>query len=119
MALQTIAWGTMLLDSAERTGSFKTAVEQTFDGQHPCELCLQIAAAKRQEVKDQSGLQKDPQTAPQIVKAEKNAKATLLADHPLAARICSSIVPWPSTAKLSAPSRADQPPTPPPRALCA
>lgn len=112
-AWQTIAWAKMLRDSAERTGSLAVAVEQTFDGQHPCELCLQIAAVKGQEGK----AQKDATRAPQIGKAEKNDKATLPELNLPPARTVVARGGWPSPSFLAGPSRREQPPTPPPRAF--
>ncbi|WOO39281.1 hypothetical protein [Rubellicoccus peritrichatus] len=36
---QTAAWAGMLSDYGEQTGSFREAVEMTFGGDYPCELC--------------------------------------------------------------------------------
>jgi hypothetical protein len=41
VALQSFAWARMLMDYS-RTESFATAVRKTFDGDHPCSLCLKI-----------------------------------------------------------------------------
>lgn len=49
---QTVAWTGMLV-SYSRNATFKAAVAQTFDGEHPCPLCKAIeegrAEEKRQE----------------------------------------------------------------------
>ncbi|HEY2342600.1 MAG TPA: hypothetical protein VGH90_06210 [Chthoniobacteraceae bacterium] len=50
--LQSIAWGRMLVNNT-RDSSFLGAVEKTFDGRHPCEICKGIAAAKEKEQKQQ------------------------------------------------------------------
>jgi hypothetical protein len=50
LALQSLAWTTMLAENLHST-SWQQAVERTFDGQHPCCLCRQIAAAKKAEKK--------------------------------------------------------------------
>ena len=50
MALQTVAWTTMLAVNWSN-GSFSEAVSTTFDGRHPCPLCKAIAAAKKSEQK--------------------------------------------------------------------
>ena len=50
--LQTVAWTTMLADNLHN-GSFVEAVENTFDGKHPCCLCKQIAAGKKSEKKSE------------------------------------------------------------------
>jgi hypothetical protein len=48
--LQTVAWTTMLADNL-CTQSVKEAVTETFDGNHPCDLCKAIAAGKQSEKK--------------------------------------------------------------------
>jgi hypothetical protein len=48
--LQTVAWTTMLADNL-CTHSVTEAVTQTFDGNHPCDLCKAIAAGKKSEKK--------------------------------------------------------------------
>jgi hypothetical protein len=50
VVLQSVAWTTMLADHA-RSESLGTAVHDTFDGQHPCRLCCQIARARQAERK--------------------------------------------------------------------
>ncbi len=55
--LQTIAWGRMIVDYSRQT-SLKQAVQQTFDGQHPCKMCKGIEKARESEKK---------QEAPQVV----------------------------------------------------
>jgi hypothetical protein len=54
--LQTVAWTTMLADNLH-SGSFQSAVEKTFDGNHPCEMCRAIAAGKQSEKKTEFSLQ--------------------------------------------------------------
>ena len=50
--LQTVAWTTMLANNL-RNGSFADALQNTFDGKHPCSLCEQIAAGKKSEKKSE------------------------------------------------------------------
>jgi hypothetical protein len=50
MLLQSVAWTTMLADNL-CTHSVTEAVTQTFDGNHPCDLCKAIAAGKQSEKK--------------------------------------------------------------------
>ncbi len=50
--LQSVAWTNMLAQNL-RTGSLSEAVERTFDGQHPCALCKQIAKGKQAERKSE------------------------------------------------------------------
>jgi hypothetical protein len=56
VALQTVAWTTMLADNL-RQQSLTQAVSQTFDGQHPCCLCKAIAAGKQSEKKTELSFQ--------------------------------------------------------------
>jgi len=48
--LQTVAWTTMLADNL-CTQPVKEAVTETFDGNHPCNICKAIAAGKQSEKK--------------------------------------------------------------------
>jgi hypothetical protein len=54
--LQTVAWTTMLADNL-CTHPVKEAVTETFDGDHPCDLCKAIAAGKQSEKKTEFNLQ--------------------------------------------------------------
>ena len=46
--LQVLAWGGMIVDYSAKEG-LAEGVKQTFDGDHPCELCRSIAKAKQDE----------------------------------------------------------------------
>jgi hypothetical protein len=46
--LQTLAWGTMLVEFS-RTESMREAAKKTFDGEHPCALCKVVKESKSQE----------------------------------------------------------------------
>jgi len=102
--LQSIAWTRMLADFS-RTESFTCAVKKTFDGHHPCPMCLKIREGRAQEKKALPFLkwEKPPEFVPQTL-------------HPT--------VPMPPTTEQSAvpfvPTlHADfkfSPPKPPPRA---
>lgn len=48
--LQTLAWTTMLADNLQ-SAPLGEALEKTFDGKHPCPICLAIAAGKKAEQK--------------------------------------------------------------------
>ena len=50
--LQSVAWTSMLAEHMQ-SQSLAQAMEQTFDGRHPCKLCCAIAAAKRSEKKSE------------------------------------------------------------------
>ena len=111
--LQTIAWAGMLRDYTQKSGSVALAVEQTFDGAHPCELCLQIASAKQQEAKARSDQQKPADQ--KTVKAEKPDKALPLDKSLSPDWMAATSLRWYAPPPLAGPSREDQPPTPPPR----
>jgi hypothetical protein len=49
--LQTVAWTAMLADNLQ-SSSLPMALERTFDGKHPCPLCMAIAAAKKSQKKN-------------------------------------------------------------------
>jgi hypothetical protein len=48
LVLQSVAWSEMIVEYS-RTTNLTVAVEKTFDGEHPCELCKQIQTGKRNE----------------------------------------------------------------------
>ena len=105
--LQSVAWAEMLHDYTQRTGSIAVAVEQTFDGQHPCELCQQIQVAKAKE-------HKEAPTAP-ATKDDAKVKA-LVADSVLRPFVrTAEEVLFLRAVSVCGPSRTEQPPTPPPR----
>ena len=112
--LQTVAWAEMLRDYTQKTGSVAVAVEQTFDGAHPCELCLRIASAKQQEGKAQSDKQK-PASGQKVAKAQKIDKALPLDIILLPAWTIVAGLRWDARDPLGGSPRAEQPPTPPPR----
>lgn len=51
--LQSVAWTTMLASNL-RSDDLASAIGKTFDGQHPCRLCKQIAEGKKAERKSAS-----------------------------------------------------------------
>ena len=48
--LQSIAWAGMVV-TYSKSGPVTVALAKTFDGQHPCKLCRQIANGKQSERK--------------------------------------------------------------------
>jgi len=50
LAFQSFAWTTMLAENLQ-TSSLQCAIQQTFDGKHPCCLCKEIAKDKQSEKK--------------------------------------------------------------------
>ena len=52
LALQSVAWARMIANYA-RQDSLVVAVQKTFDGEHPCPMCLKIRTGRQQEERDQ------------------------------------------------------------------
>jgi len=48
--LQTVAWATMIVDYS-RDGALSEAVQKTFDGRHPCQICTVIQKSRQSEKK--------------------------------------------------------------------
>jgi hypothetical protein len=55
LLLQSFAWGTMLVKFSQRD-SFLSAVVKTFDGRHPCSLCLKVRDGVQQETQKETKL---------------------------------------------------------------
>ena len=53
--LQVTAWVGMLVKYSESDG-MEVGISKTFDGKHPCDLCLSIAKTKQTEKKEGSQL---------------------------------------------------------------
>jgi hypothetical protein len=101
--LQSIAWAKMLFNYS-RSAPLGTAIEQTFDGEHPCAMCKMIQSAKqsanRQELQEPS------------VKSE-----SLFCETYTSLRFDTSWVQLPLDSLFTYPARTDPPPVPPPRRL--
>jgi hypothetical protein len=54
IALQSLAWTTMLIDYSKRAPLCQ-AIAQTFDGAHPCALCHVVSKGKNSEKKQDLG----------------------------------------------------------------
>ena len=50
---QSVAWTSMMISNAKH-GNLTEALEKTFDGQHPCALCMSIQKARESENKQQT-----------------------------------------------------------------
>jgi hypothetical protein len=101
--LQTVAWTGMLVTRSQTAG-VEEAVRTTFDGQHPCKLCVAVTEGHKQE----------RQEMPFVV-VQMLAKANFLQPQ-------SVCVPQPMFVLISYGSmecrgsaRGERPPTPPPR----
>lgn len=52
VVLQSVAWAGMLVTYSVQEGSVITGMNQTFDDEHPCPLCLAIKKGKQSEKKE-------------------------------------------------------------------
>jgi hypothetical protein len=108
--LQTVAWTSMLV-SYSRNASFAEAVVKTFDGKHPCPMCLMIRDGRQQEERQQKNVP--------LIKIEKmpdfilDDRQTRLPFTPPETRDAVPTVP-----RLHL-DFIESPPTPPPRKVLA
>ena len=106
MVLQSVAWVRMLVTYSQQA-DFVTAMEQTFDGAHPCPMCKKIGQDRAQERKEQ------PAGAPSSSRAVPETLCLAAGQEipPVPVRLAFVRPP-----ALAAPTeRAQPPPTPPPR----
>jgi hypothetical protein len=102
-ALQTIAWSRMVLVYS-RTASMGEAIRMTFDGQHPCRLCLAV----------REGCQAESNDTPTPAKAYPRLECVLPDEGLVLVRLAGS--PGPSSSgPVQGPTRAHSPPKPRPR----
>ena len=97
--LQAIAWAGMLVNYTRSEASISTALEKTFDGEHPCDLCVAVKVGRDAEKKQE--------TAKTLVKYE-----AVLAAKPLAFEPHSSS--WEYSLSDEAAERVGFPPLSPP-----
>jgi hypothetical protein len=108
LALQSVAWTRMLAEFS-MTDTFSKAVVKTFDGNHPCQMCLGIRERRTHEQRQQQerpwlNSTKSPDLLSDVRRVSAPAPPTSAAD-------AIAFVPRP------APDFLDAPPTPPPRLL--
>lgn len=100
--MQSVAWATMLASNA-RTECLSTAIAKTFDGHHPCPICLQIAKSRQSEKKSEA--------QPSLRRLEFSLERSVFVVSPPAHFFLVNEAS--STALLL----LEAPPTPPPREL--
>ena len=106
LALQTLAWGRMLVTFAHED-SLRTALVKTFNGRHPCELCLEVRKGWHQEQERQD---KQPWLNTERVPEPFWVPHPISAPTaPTAARVEQPFVP------VLCSDFTESPPTPPPR----
>lgn len=106
LALQSLAWTRMLVEFS-RQNSVSTAISNTFDGKHPCRICLQIRQERRQEERKRK--------EPLLARIEKMPDLILDGRQPFlpsAGREVRDALP---AAPRSHADFIESPPTPPPR----
>lgn len=104
VALQSVAWTTMVLERSQHT-SLASALASTFDGQHPCSLCQWVREGKAADHADGS-------TVIPLLSLEATPQAawTLIPVTPV-----ESVLKRPPTAQWS--PRGTTPPLQPPRSV--
>lgn len=101
--LQTVAWAQMLRDYSEESG-LVTAIQQTFSGERPCGMCVNIT----------EGRQKEKQS-PATVALAKKLEIWIAQTPALLRRPLAEPRHFPSDLNPNLPVRADEPPVPVPR----
>jgi hypothetical protein len=100
LALQSVAWTTMLVVNA-RHAPLSEAVKKTFDGNHPCDLCHAVAEGKKSENKSE--------VLPTIAKIDLICTTQTIHCFPPLQRYQYG------PAVLAVAERIERPPVPPPR----
>jgi len=100
--IQSVAWTQMLWTYALESDSIVDAVEKTFDGQHPCKLCVGIAKT-----------QKDQGKNPILAAAKKVEAFAATFQHRLVEPRCNTFS-YPAAADSRVLPRSDQPDVPVP-----
>ena len=98
--LQSLAWVSMTINFS-RTEALDTAIEKTFDGQHPCNLCHFVAEGKKSE--------RAKEILKPATKLELISSLAFSLPTPSETPIALTVL------VVTAHSRADAPPSPPPR----
>ncbi len=100
--LQTVAWTRMVIEFSQSM-PLARAISWTFDGRHPCSLCLAIKGGRQSEQRESPSVSKLP------LKLEWDLPAEPLALFEAVAEA----IPFPVC--TAAASRTDDPPKPRPR----
>lgn len=108
LALQSVAWTRMLIQFSH-LDPVAVAIEKTFDGDHPCGMCLSIRDGREEE-------ERDPQQAP-LTKREKAPELFMEPDRQFLFAAPDAIVGLLPDFHEFPSDFLDTPPTPPPRAL--
>lgn len=107
VVLQVAAWTGMVVEYTAREGVV-AGIEKTFDGRHPCSLCIVVSSG---QLADKGDGKQTPKLMGKLVKLE----SVLLPGVELPPVPVCAAVAWPEIV-LVASGRMDAPPTPPPLA---
>lgn len=110
--LQVVAWTQMLADYSREKGLVQ-AVKETFDGEHPCAMCLRLDEKRQNEEKG------DPLRQYQMEKSFQMVAAATTTDVPNNFPTAESLTPNYGVRPGSETQWMTRPPTPPPRAQMA
>jgi hypothetical protein len=102
--LQGVAWTSMFINNL-RMDSITAAMEKTFDGEHPCPLCLAIKEGKKDKKDD---------SKPNVTSPAQKFLAVLLPNQQLITPSCTEIQIF-ANAVFQYKKRFDKPTIPPPR----
>ena len=105
-ALQSVAWTSMLLSRA-RTGSLTEALQTTFDGKHPCRLCLVVREGRAADQPSPDSPAPTSGCPAKLDLTPASASVRLIADG-------TALQPG-AVPPTALPSRSEPPPLPPPR----
>lgn len=106
LVFQSFAWAAMIVNNSHQ-GSLNWAVSRTFDGKHPCAICVSIQEGRQQE-------QTENKKMPSVQTHEENtllfdpARSNLLLPSLVDREVLPFIPNWHS-------DFLESPPTPPPR----
>ena len=106
-ALQSMAWVRMVAQYS-RQGSFAGAIAKTFDGRHPCALCVAIQEGRQQEQREH----------PELPWGRLGEAFDLVCDLRPTPLLLPPVAVFPAVpfAPQWRPDFLEAPPTPPPRA---
>lgn len=102
--VQVFAWAKMLHDYS-RIMAWQTAVEKTFDGSMPCEMCMMVDRAQHEQ----------DQSPPAQMIERDTAKVLLALQEAEPVVIPTPEFGWPDTMNRIGPERIDPVEVPPPR----
>lgn len=105
-ALQSVAWTSMLVQRVQH-GTLVEAIQTTFDGKHPCPICLVVREGRAAERQQPASPGRSATESPKLDLTLGASPFRIIADR-------ADPRP-PALASLAFLSRSEPPPLPPPR----